>query len=287
MLLACGFVLAACGSDPQSDSPDAGIVAPPEHALLADKVLNIAHRGGGLLAPEETMLAFQGAVDANVDVLEMDARSTKDGVIVLMHDAEVNRTTDGTGMLSDMTYAEVLELDAGYKFSSDSGATFPFRGMGVKVARLQDVLEAFPNMLFSIEIKEPPIAEQVLDIVVAAGLQDKVVIAAFNDLTLRRVRELRPEILTTLTIEESLEFARLDAEGLESYVPPTWVMHTPPTFGELVVDADLVQRADRFGLKIQVWTVNEKAQMQELLDFGVHGIMSDDPIALADLLPGN
>ncbi len=284
MVLLCGIALAACSSDSETDK-DASVITPPEHALLADKVLNIAHRGGGLLAPEETMLAFQSAVDANVDVLEMDARSTKDGVIVLMHDADVDRTTDGTGPLSELTYAQVLELDAGYKFSTDSGSTFPFRGMGTKVARLQDVLEAYPTMLFSIEIKEPPIAEQVLAIVVAAGLLDRVVIAAFHDLTLRRVRELEPEVLTTLTIEESLELVRLDAEGEESYQPPTWVLHTPPTFGDLVVDAALVARANRFGIKIHVWTVNETSEMQDLLDIGVHGIMSDDPIALGGLLP--
>ncbi len=281
--LLVSLTLVACLGD-SATAPDAGTIEPPEHLLLGDTVLNIAHRGGALLAPEETMPAFEAAVLAGVDVLEMDTRSTKDGVIVLLHDAEVDRTTNGSGRISEMTYAEALELDPAYHFSTDGGANFPLRGTGIKIARLRDVLEGFPQMLFSIEIKDSTIDEDVLDIVVDLGLQDRVVIASFNDPTLRRVRNSHPEVLTTLTVAESLTFARLTMADEASYEPPAWILHTPPSFGDVVVDEELTKRADRFGIKIQVWTVNEESEMQSLLNAGVHGIMSDDPITLKRVL---
>lgn len=282
LLLSLTFM--ACGGDTMSAVPDAAPIQPPEHLLLESEVFNIAHRGGALLAPEETMLAYEGAVAAGVDVLEMDARSTSDGVIILLHDAEVGRTTNSIGRVSEMTYAEALKLDPAYHFSTDGGKTFPLRGTGVKITRMRDVLEAFPEMLFSIEIKDSTITVEVLDIIVDTGLQDRVVIASFSDPVLRRVRNLHPEILTTLTVAESLEFARLNTEDEASYVPPAWILHTPPSFADVVVNEELTARADRFGIKIHVWTVNEESEMQSLLEAGVHGIMSDDPVTLQSIL---
>lgn len=277
------LLVAACSAP--STSPDASEpVTPPEHPLLIDNFLNIAHRGGGLLAPEETMPAFQRAVEANVDVLEMDVQATSDGVLVLMHDTEVDRTTDGTGKLSELTFAEARALDAGYKFSDDGGATFPYRGTGVQIATLREVLEAYPTMLFSIELKEFGVTEDVLDLIAELGMQDQVVIASFFDAALRKARTYDSEIQTILTIEESLALVQLDEEQESLYSPPAWILQLPPSLGDLSVNAALVERADRFGMKIQVWTINEPEEMQGFLDLGVHGIMSDNPEALAGLL---
>lgn len=107
----------------------------PYYAVDSDHPLVIAHQGGDGLWPGDTMFAFQNAADMGADVLEMDAHITKDGVLILMHDETVDRTTNGTGEIESMTLDEIKQLDAGYDWTPDEGATFPFRGEGVTVDR--------------------------------------------------------------------------------------------------------------------------------------------------------
>src|SRR5512147_1024722 len=105
------------------------------------KVLVIAHQGGDGIFPGDTLYAYEHAVALGADVLEMDAHITKDGEIVLMHDEKVDRTTDGTGLIEDLTLAELKKLDAAYKWSNDNGKTFPFRGQGIQVPTLRELFE--------------------------------------------------------------------------------------------------------------------------------------------------
>jgi len=112
----------------------------PGHAFFRDEkpgVQVIAHRGGAGLRPENTLAAFQHAAQLGADVLEMDLRVAADGAIVVMHDATVERTTDGAGAVASLKLAELKRLDAGYRWSPDGGATFPYRGRGVRVPALQ------------------------------------------------------------------------------------------------------------------------------------------------------
>src|SRR5215208_3873072 len=103
--------------------------------------LVIAHQGGDGIWPGDTMYAFEKAVEIGADVLEMDAHITKDRQIVLMHDEEVDRTTDGTGLIEDLTLAELKELDAAYRWSNDDDKTFPYRGKGIQVPALEELFE--------------------------------------------------------------------------------------------------------------------------------------------------
>src|SRR5215212_3415964 len=114
--------------------------------------LVIAHQGGDGVGPGDTMYAFEKAVEIGADVLEMDAHITKDRQIVLMHDEEVDRTTDGTGLIEDLTLAELKELDAAYRWSNDDDKTFPYRGKGIQVPALEELFERFPQMRYVIEI---------------------------------------------------------------------------------------------------------------------------------------
>ncbi len=114
----------------------------PAHFFQCTRPLNMAHRGGSRLAPENTLAAFEHATSLGVDVLEMDLRSSADGVVVAMHDDGVDRTTDGTGPVTGLTLADLKALDAGYRFSRDGGATFPHRGQGVSIPTLDEVLTA-------------------------------------------------------------------------------------------------------------------------------------------------
>lgn len=241
--------------------------------------MNIAHRGGGILAPEETLPAFQNAADLGVDMLELDVHGTADGAIVCMHDDTVDRTTNGTGRIDEMTLAELRELDAGHAFSPDGGATHPYRGKGVVVATLDEVLSAFPGRLFSIELKQasPTIVDPVIAIIEAHDASERVVLASFYDDTLTEIRAARPNVLTSFGLGEMVTFQTLTDENEGDYVPPARVIQAP--FNS--VTAESLARAERFGLVIEAWTVNDRAEMDRLLALNVHGIMSDDPALLA------
>lgn len=306
--LALATTPAACAPAPASDdafvAPDAATVldapappdaaspldaprppcAPADHVLLCGDRLLIAHRGGGDLRPEETLLAFENAAALGADVLELDVHSTADGEVVCMHDDTVDRTTDGTGLLHDLTFAELRALDAGHRFTTDGGATFPYRGMGVQVPTLAEVLTAHPTAWFSIEIKqtEPNIVEDVLAVIDAAGAAERVVVVSFSDAVVTELRTRRPELVTGMSLGEVVAFATLSSAREASYVPPTSIAQIPASS----VTPEVVARAARLGVRLHAWTVNDRPTMESLLALGVHGIMTDDPALLADVLAG-
>src|SRR5690606_39178428 len=114
----------------------------------------IAHRGGAALAPENTLAAFRMAVGAWAsDMIELDVRATRDGHCVVFHDATVDRTTDATGAVADFTLDQIRQFDAGHWFTPDGGTTFPFRGRGITVPTIDDVLGALPDTRLTIEVK--------------------------------------------------------------------------------------------------------------------------------------
>lgn len=241
--------------------------------------LVIAHRGGGRLAPEETLEAFNAARMIGADVLETDVRSTSDGVLVLMHDETVDRTTDGTGAIHAKTWAEVEALDAGYRYTSDGGKTFPFRGKGVRVSRLDQVLAALPDASFSVEIKQssPPIVEEVVRIIGAAPNPARVLIASFDDNVIVDVRAKRPGGLTSFALGETTRFVAATVDT--PWTPPCPVLQAPLALAE----ADRLETAHHFGVRMHVWTINDRPTMERLFRLGVDGIMSDDPALLFEV----
>jgi glycerophosphoryl diester phosphodiesterase len=244
---------------------------------------DIAHRGGANLRPENTLAAFEHAVALGADVLEMDVHATADGVVVLHHDATVERTTDGVGAIAMKTLDEVRALDAGYRFTEDSGATFPFRGQGILVPTLEEVLTAFPEMPVSIEIKQyaPSIVGLVLDVIARMGAAGRAIVVSFDQATMDAVRAAAPpELLTGMSIPEMQAFGGLDAAGEATYVPPAPVAQLPYQG----VTPALMARAERFGIVVQVWTVNDAGDMRTMLGLGVHGVMSNDPATLESVL---
>ena len=116
----------------------------------------MAHRGGRQLWPENTLTAFRGAAAMGVDVLEMDVHSSSDGVLVVLHDDTIDRTTDGMGLVHDYPLTALQALDAGYQWTADEGATYPFRGQGIAIPTLAEVLEAFPDAFLNVEIGNAP-----------------------------------------------------------------------------------------------------------------------------------
>ena len=282
MLLSLANVLAVfgvgCDGEPVG-APAVGCQA--EANVLCGRPLNLAHRGGGNLRPENTLEAFRNAVSVGADVLELDVQRTADDVIVVIHDATVDRTTDGTGAVGDLLFAELEQLDAGYWFTTDGGATYPYRGMAIRIPTLEQVLAAHPSMHFSIEIKDTaPTVTPVLAMISAHGLADQVVIASFYDRVLGEVRDQAPAMLTTMSLGEMVEFAQLTETTELTYAPPAAIIQAPV---DELTDG-VIARAHRMNLVVQAWTVDDVARMSDLLARGVDGIITNLPDQLAAVI---
>ena len=246
------------------------------------RVENIAHRGGALLGPEETLTALHLSLAAGADVLELDLHATADGEVVCIHDATVDRTTDGTGAVSEMSLAQLKALDAGYRFTPD-GEHFPHRGTGVSVPTLREVLTAFPQQRFIVEIKQtdPPIIAPVLALLREFDAVERTVISSFSSEVLETIRAAEPTLQTGFGMSE---VARYRLTGGPD-VPVASVLQVPVRVPGLeVLTPAVLQRAREQGVAVQVWTINDAEEMQSLIDMGVSGIMTDDPALLASLL---
>lgn len=254
----------------------------------ANRVLVIAHRGGAGIAPENTIYAFRRALDLGADVLELDARATSDGVLVVFHDANVERTTDGVGRVSDMTLAELKRLDAAYRFSPDGGGTFPMRASGVSVPTLEEVFDAFPKARFNIEPKQatPSLAEPLCRLVRERKMTDRVVVGSFSGSIIEDFRGKCGEVATSASPSEVGKFLTMYKSGLsESFSPAMHALQIPENLGGLpIVTKEFVAAARARNLKVHVWTVNDTEAMRRLVEAGVDGIMTDYPDRLLTLL---
>lgn len=276
-LLAWCAPLASCGD---SAGPQA-VVCGAEDSYFCAGPRNIAHRGGSRLAPENTLPAFANAVAIGADVLELDVRRTSDGVVVLLHDPSVDRTTDGVGYLNEMTFAELQQLDAGYQFTPDGGATFPFRGMGIRVPTLQQVLEANPGRYFDIEIKDAVLTvAPVLELIGSLAMADRVLLASIYDDVALELRTKAPEVLASMTASELLAFNNLTADEEASYVSPAPIAQAPFVYAT----PELLARAKRHHIHVHVWTVDDRDTMVDFLGRGVDGIITNDPATLRDVI---
>jgi glycerophosphoryl diester phosphodiesterase len=260
----------------------------PYYAGNLNYPLVIAHQGGDEVWPGNTMFAFQNAADLGVDVLEMDLHITKDGVLVIMHDETVDRTTDGTREIESMTLDELKELDTGYDWSMDKGATFPFRGQGITVPTMQEVFTAFPNMRMTIEIKKTNVsmAKPFCDLIRRHQMQEKVLVASFHDERLKEFRRECPEVATSSAKNETTVFVLLTKAFLGSlYSPKFFALQVPEESGGItVMTPAFVRAAHERNLAIEPWTINDAETMQKLIAWGVDGIITDRPDLLMEIL---
>lgn len=250
----------------------------------------IGHRGAAGTAPENTMVSFERALDVGAEVLESDIHATRDGVPVLLHDPNVDRTTNGTGMVSDLTLAELRELDAAHHFSDDAGTTFPMREQGVRVPTLEEVFEAFPGARINLEIKAnpPKLIGRVIELVDQFERHDTTLLTAGEDpmmLELRRERKLRG---STFAVGASLQdiLASIKA-AVEKLPAPEDVMalQIPADFGgQPLATPKLIEFAKAAEIAVHIWTINEVDEMQRLLDLGVDGLVTDHPERMARIL---
>lgn len=241
--------------------------------------VNIGHRGASVRYPENTLASFRAAVEAGAGGLEFDVRLTRDGHPVVMHDATVDRTTNGFGAVSGMTLAQVRRLDAGREGKPDE-----------RVPTLREVLAEFPEVSFNIDIKDAhlPGAEVVaLDVLREAGATGRTLVASAHHGLLRRFRRAAGgECDTGASRLEAGIFYALSLLRLERLTRPSYkALQVPVSYrGLRLVTPRFVRAAHSRGVRVDVWTINDPVQMQGLLDLGVDAVMTDRPEALSGVL---
>lgn len=238
-----------------------------------------AHRGGAKLAPENTVPAFDTGLALGADGLEVDVQLSADGVPVVIHDKILDRTTDRVGPVSALTADALARVDAGYRFERDGG--FPFRGQGIGIPTLGFVLARYPSARLIIEMKglETQLARAVADDVRRAGAVDRVCVGSFDHPSITRLRAAAPQIATGASQPEARwtlyrAWVRWPRIGPRPYA----AFQVPERAGRLrVVSPSFVRQVHREGQVLQVWVVNDEADIRRLLDWGVDGVISDRP----------
>ncbi len=302
----CFAVAAACAALLCGAAPAAGATD-----WLALRTLNIAHQGGENEAPSNTMYAYERALRLGADMLEVDIHTTADGKVVVMHDGTVDRTTDGSGSIYEMTLAQIRKLDAAHGFVPGLGtsaghppADYRFRGIRTgerrpprgfrpgdfRVPTLREVLRAYPDVAINIEIKGAADtdlasfnrnAEHLAALLNRVGRTDDIIVASFNDAALTTFHQLAPDIGLAPGI------AGVTAFKLASVPPGPGMVafQVPIEFeGVPVADPDFVQRAHAGGYAVHVWTIDDEPTMLQLLDWGVEGVMTAEPTRLERVL---
>lgn len=265
-----------------------------EHPFFAPggggRPLVIAHRGGAGLWPENTLHAFERAASLGADVIELDVRLTADGALVVIHDATVERTTEGRGRVGDLSLADLQRLDAAHRWTPDAGKTYPLRGRGLRAPTLKEVFERLPHARFNVEPKDDSAAavKSLCETIRAAGAGERVVVGSFRQSLIEEFRRACPGVATSAGPAEASKFLALYQAGLAaSYSPAMQALQLPEHVGGVrVLTRGFVEAAHGRNLEVHAWTINDAGDMRRLLDAGVDGIMTDYPDRLLALLGG-
>ncbi len=231
------------------------------------RTLNFAHRGARLHAPENTLPAFQLALEHGADGIEFDVQLSADGIPVVIHDSSLQRTTDGSGSVADKTLAELKALDAGRYFSPDFS--------GVQLPTLEEVFEALgEHLLFNVELKGfgrgSQLAEAVVALIRQYGLDKRVLISSFNPANLINLRRLAEDIPIGYLYTREL--------ALVGWAARLWIgSHEAQHPHYSIVSEQYMAWARKHHYRVNVWTVNEADDIRRMCSLGVDGIITDDP----------
>lgn len=251
-------------------------------ALRHEHPIAMAHRGSMLLWPENTMTAFQEAVDLGYRYLETDLQISRDGVLVTFHDDTLDRTTDGEGLVSDRTLEELKQLDAAHGFRVDG--QYPYRAQGIRIPTLEELVTAYPDRVFSLDLKSDGMEEALVDTIRRLDLWDRVIVGSFSDARLRRFRRLvnRP-VCMSAGPAETVRFVTAARLHLP-YRPRCDSFQVPVKQFITIVSSQTVRAAKSAGVPLIVWTINDRTEMAKLLDLGVDGIITDRPDLLLEVM---
>jgi glycerophosphoryl diester phosphodiesterase len=289
---------------------EAQLGADPGNPWLDRRILNISHRGGAKEFPENTLFAYAESLKAGSDMIEADVYQTADGELVVIHDASVDRTTNGSGAVNTMTLAQLKALDAAYWFTPGSEARrnspgpHPYRGMATgavtpppgysandfRIPTLRELLQRFPDTLINLELKPDERGAGSYEGKLAAllaeyGRSDDVIVASFLDSASAVFKAQAPQVSTsvpTAQVAVSVVTGQGPSAGAtlghDAFQVPIEFSGVPVTSQEFVDDAHAQ------GMAVHVWTIDDAATMRELLCMGVDGIMTDRPSVLEDVL---
>ncbi len=250
--------------------------------LAHEHPLRFAHRGSRLLWPENTWHAFDAAMgELGYAYIETDIRVTRDGVVVVFHDESLERTTNGVGKVADWNWEELSQLDAAYHFSPD-GESYPLRGTGIGIQRLDATFDRYRDVYFNIDLKEPGSEWPVAEVTAKANREDSVMIGSFSDRRIAKFRRITKGAVATSAgpLEATAMFVasrlgRTTHRNADAY-------QLPHRIQGVSIDQKLVDAVHSAGAQLHVWTVDDPDQMHALLDLKVDGVITDRP----DLLNG-
>jgi len=239
------------------------------------KPLVVAHRGGGLLAPENTIAAFKNAIKLGVDRIELDVQLSKDNVVVVIHDEKINRTTNGKGRISDMTYAEMAVYDTGCKFSEK------YRGEHIPV--LEEVLELVNGKCtLLIEVKNPEnmykgLEKKIADLISRYNAKSWCVVQSFEYESLYSLHKIDHEITLGLLMADA-------RPGRPNYNNINISFISEININQRFANQKSIDFLHGLNKKTFIWTVNKCKRMQHLIRYGVDGIITDNPAMLQELM---
>jgi glycerophosphoryl diester phosphodiesterase len=257
---------------------DSEFFSPPRPRVMA-------HRGDSGAYPENTMESFRAAVEAGAPYIELDVRMTRDGEVVVIHDEDLARISGRPGIVPRLNWQDLATFDAGFSFAADRG--YPFRDRGVRVPQLVEVLGAFRREMFVIEVKqtEPSLIRAMFEVIERTGMRRRVLVASEYQRPLDEIRALAPGIPTCFSGREVAALLQAIAARDASYCAPADALQVPPEYESWrLVTPEIVDAAHRAGAEVHVWTVNDPAEMREMLALGVDGMITDFPARLLELL---
>ncbi len=242
----------------------------------------IARAGGCGERPANTLEAFAHAISAGADVIETDARLTRDGKIVLIEHGDVSLTTNGRGGVENLTLEEIRTFDAGYHFADPNlEDPYLYRGKGMKIPTLEEAFDTFENVRMIIELKGEnlELADKVAQTIDQFNRQETILAGSRNEKLIHRFRKLMPEVKTVATKSEIKSFYIISATPLGHLIdPPACVFQIPVFQGERkIAEPKFIGRCRRKKVEVCVWTLNTKDQIQDVKGLDIQGIVTDFP----------
>ncbi len=290
-----GIAFAASKITETRHEPKALIKALPKFTIAG-------HRGASIEYPPNTLAAFRRLKQIDTAaMLEMDLWETKDGAIVVFHDELLETSTDGKGRIADHTLEDIRSFEAGYNVTFDGGKSYPFRKKGYRIPTFKEVLDEFPDSFMSVEIKYPSnsFADKVMALILRYGMLDRVLMGSFHDNVIDFIRSRYPSVAISFSSSDVKRFLVLNRLCLGGFFRSNSDIMVVPQFSDTdrpeylgpgvsqgfrVITRQFIDGAHRLGFPVMAWTINKKENMEDLLNLGIDGVITDDPALLKSVL---
>ncbi len=266
----------------------------PYLLTVPHRPLIIAHRGGAALGPENTMQAFENAVEMGVDMLEVDVRMTADSQLITHHDATIDRMTDGRGLIADLCLAELEAYDFGHGFSEEERRTVRSSENGEKagLTLLSDVMERFSEVSLTVEIKDEgapgkKAVDRIIRLIERYNYRGKIIVGSFHDEVQNYVAENYsssiPFSAARREVSKFFLLSRMRLGGL--YTGLISALQLPTKYyGCDLTHPSIINAAHDMGISVHYWTVNDPEEMKRLIELNVDGIITDRPDLLIEIV---